>query len=1047
MSDTAIRNALPISFYHFAWKRILSALQVRIKLVEYLFPFLSPETLARMENIFIRLFSCLIILFSMHVTEAGGEDLENYTHKLSQSSANFEFWTTPPAERVFKTDTVPDATGSEIRVYAAKNEFEPFQLVVKPASGGNITISIDDFGSGIQAEIYQVKYVNIVQATDSLGKTGDYPDALWPIENGSSVAVSAGENTSFWFSLYVPLTTGSADYSTSIHIGETRIPVRLHVFDFAIPEALHVKSQMNVSHSTILSRYGVSGTGDEYWMYVEKIKQYFIDHRLTPKSVLWSGGLTSSGGAPYIDYDCTTGELTDPHGIWGFEAPAARYLDGIGRMNGKFEADFNSGTGFPSFMTATFRNNDASQDQRPSTFCGVTRGSGDWYTSDNAGSAFNQKWFSYIGHIESYLTQKGYIDRAYYYMANEPQDQADYDAVAWYSQKLKDAAPGFKLMVSEEPKPEIYNHADYTHSHQIDIWLPVLNNYDPAVSHDREVNHGEETWIYFLHGTRPPYFNPITLDHPGIESKLTGWFLWRYRVRGIAYYSLNNWDKNPWIDPMTDGHNGDTFMLYPPSTSNSAISYGSNYHRFVPSIRFELMRDSMEDYEYLFVLNNGQPVVNQSNPADTQVEKIVRGLTSYTRDSQFMYNLRRVIGLKNGNEISTIPDLQPPITHPRAEGAPKSYYINFQDPSSNPTVDPLVVNGRQYMKIGWNLYEDDTSLGYGWYGDMAHVKYQYLTDDSLSELQKSILYDDWGREKSFEFDLPNGTYNVTVSVGWKGRTYAHHKIVIEGVTFIDDRGTTPSAPYIVEQKQVTIKDNKLTMDMGIFDEYTMLNYMDIEPVGTGSDTEPTCITGLSVSPDGVIQVGQTAVFSVNASKSDSTLKYKFYYRSDYGTDQYNSAPWVVIQEYSTDNTCSYAFNQAGTYIVVARVVDDPENEPAALPIIGKVVTVGNGTHVTIRSLSSDPTETADTSSRITFTASASTAAGDDIYYQFYYCANYGTAAYETTPWTMVQEYSTKNTCEYQFPDAGDYVVVVRAVTDPENEPAALPIIGNTIKIK
>jgi hypothetical protein len=381
-------------------------------------------------------------------------------------------------------------------------------------------------------------------------------------------------------------------------------------------------------------------------------------------------------------------------------------------------------------------------------------------------------------------------------------------------------------MVSEEPKPEIYANSNYPNAH-IDIWLPVLNNYDPTASFEREQNHGEETWIYFLYGTRPPYFNPITLDHPGIESKLTGWFLWKYRLRGLAYYSLNDWSRNPWTDPMTDGHNGDTFMLYPPSQSNTAITYGSNGHRFVPSIRFELMRDSLEDYEYLYVLSGGRPEVGQANAGDAQANKIIAGLTSYTRNSEFMYNLRRLIGLKNGGEITTIPDIQPPAGHPRSEGPPGNYYINFQDPAGQPTANPLVVNGKTYLKIGWNEYEHDTSLGYGWYGDMAHVMYAYL-DSGPNVLQRSIIYDDWGRQKTFEFDLPSGVYNVTVSVGWQGRTYSHHKIDIEGVSFVNDEATTPSNPYLVRTLPVTIADNKLTLAMGIFDEYTMLNYLEVE---------------------------------------------------------------------------------------------------------------------------------------------------------------------------------------------------------------------------
>ena len=193
------------------------------------------------------------------------------------------------------------------------------------------------------------------------------------------------------------------------------------------------------------------------------------------------------------------------------------------------------------------------------------------------------------------------------------------------------------------------------------------------------------TWIYFLHSTRPPFFNPITLDHPGIESKLGGWFLWKYRIKGIAYYSTNNWTQNPWTDPMANNHNGDQFLFYPPSENNEIISYGSNNHRLVPSIRLELLRDSFEDYEYLYQLNgNAYPQVNVTTAADSQVNKIVNGLASYTRNSSFIYNLRKLIGQKIAGEISVIPDIQVPATHPRSEGQPGNFYINFQDPAGEP---------------------------------------------------------------------------------------------------------------------------------------------------------------------------------------------------------------------------------------------------------------------------------------------------------------------------------------------------------------------------
>ena len=279
-----------------------------------------------MKKIILILLSFYLII--LQPTKAISQtEIETYTFKLTQSNSSYQFWTTPPSERVFKEDIIPSETDSEVKVYAAKNEFEPFQVIVKPSSSGNVIVNIGDFGSGIITEIYQVKYVNITQTSDNLGRTGDYPDPLLPIENGASISLIANENTSFWFNLYIPKTASAGDYNTNVSIGGVNIPINLHIFDFTISDTLHIKSQMNYSHTNFLDKYSVPGYDSEYWFYVDKVKQFFIDHRLTPKGPLWPGGVTSNGGAPFIDYDCDTNILSDPHGIWGFEHPANKYLN------------------------------------------------------------------------------------------------------------------------------------------------------------------------------------------------------------------------------------------------------------------------------------------------------------------------------------------------------------------------------------------------------------------------------------------------------------------------------------------------------------------------------------------------------------------------------------------------------------------------------------------------------------------------------------------------------------------------------------------------
>ena len=299
----------------------------------------NPETLrllAKSNNKAYKILKPIIMLCSSLLLilfwgiGVAAQSLEIYTHKLTQSTASYQLWTNPPSDRVFKSDAVPVEIDSQVKVYAAKNEFEPFQIVIKPASSGDVVINVGDFGAGITIDLYQVKYVNITTATDYMGQTGDNPDPLWPISSGDTIGLTANENTAFHFSIYVPKTTPAGNYSANMQIAGISIPVTLHVFNFSIPDDLHVKSQMNFDHNIILSKYSVPSPGTDpvaYWMYVDKMKQFFIDHRLTSKSPLWSGGLTNQYGAPYtppIVYDNSgAGSITDTQPELGFEGSAA----------------------------------------------------------------------------------------------------------------------------------------------------------------------------------------------------------------------------------------------------------------------------------------------------------------------------------------------------------------------------------------------------------------------------------------------------------------------------------------------------------------------------------------------------------------------------------------------------------------------------------------------------------------------------------------------------------------------------------------------------
>ncbi len=215
-------------------------------------------------------------------------------------------------------------------------------------------------------------------------------------------------------------------------------------------------------------------------------------------------------------------------------------------------------------------------------------------------------------------------------------------------------------------------------------------------------------------------------------------------------------------------------------------------------------------------------------------------------------------------------------------------------------------------------------------------------------------------------------------------------------------------------------------------------------------SQPTVtISNMSLNNPMPIQQGDALAVTVDAAAADgSDLYYKFYYCGNYGTDSYDTTPWTVVQPYSKSNRATYTFSEDGSYVIVVRVVPNPANEPDDLPIVGAVVTVGGDSH-TVNGIdfSSDIAGSLSAGTPVTFSVNAQTAATDTVYYQFYYRANYGTEAYDSSPWITAQPYSVTDQATFSFPSAGSYIVVIRSVPDPTDEPSALPIMGGVVVVE
>lgn len=553
---------------------------------------------------------------------AGSPEAGGYYHQISgASTGSLSVWAAPTIEKIQQNMAAP-VSSQPLRIYAARGEFEPFQIVVRSPTAQNLPVSVSNFAQGSNViggiTIHRVDYVNITTAGDQFDRFGPWPDPLWPLNNGETVGFAASQNQPLWFTVQVPWDAAPGVYQAIVTIGSASIPVELQVWNFALPREIHLMSEWGFDWSRLVETVyrGTAGDWTCYWNVVDAFKQDFINHRLIPKGVGWPAGIHSG----WFDCNSNTLDVGTTSNPWYFTYQGDKYV--------LAKYGFNGGYGFPAFLAFGPASN-WPPDSRPSSFCSLSRG------SDPPGnSAYNAKWQTYLGTLDSFIADPAhdYTKKAYAHIVNEPQTWSDYDIVAYLARMYKTAAPHLRLMVSEQVEARIYNNPTYGTA-KIDIWMPTISNYEPVKSQDRQKNHNEEVWWYYLYGDNPPLPNPILMSHPGIEARITPWLAWAERVDGLLHYSTTDWSPNPWTTPNVTGQdNGDGFFFYPPRQDNSNLpSCGANGNRLVPSIRWENLRDGMEDYEYLWLLNGGDPQIGVRGTADALIESLVSSRTLFSR--------------------------------------------------------------------------------------------------------------------------------------------------------------------------------------------------------------------------------------------------------------------------------------------------------------------------------------------------------------------------------------------------------------------------------
>ena len=200
-------------------------------------------------------------------------------------------WWAEAAYKVLRDTPVPKNKDGEIKMWSAKNEFESFILVVKPAARmENFRISIpylkDGEGNTIDESnitIRKVEYVHVKKPTDSYGFAGWWPDPLPLYEQAQTIYPA--ENQPFWITVKVPSDTPAGDYSGNMLLSSDNwnnsVPVKLQVWNFTLPKTPSMRSGFGLYFGEVRN-YDNIKTDEEVRKAFDYYMQAFRDYRISP---------------------------------------------------------------------------------------------------------------------------------------------------------------------------------------------------------------------------------------------------------------------------------------------------------------------------------------------------------------------------------------------------------------------------------------------------------------------------------------------------------------------------------------------------------------------------------------------------------------------------------------------------------------------------------------------------------------------------------------------------------------------------------------------
>ncbi len=183
------------------------------------------------------------------------------------------------------------------------------------------------------------------------------------------------------------------------------------------------------------------------------------------------------------------------------------------------------------------------------------------------------------------LRAQDLLDHAYVYAWDEP--PPEHPRLVQILGALHAAAPDLRRLVAVDEAPDPARHARWLHD--ADILCLRITAWDDDLARAYRAQ-GKELWLYVA--TPSPPRPALVVDYPAMAHRILPWMCRKLGASGLLFWSVNFWRVDPWKDTndFVDDQNLSGTLYYPGAQGP------------VSSIRLEVLRDGVEDLDYLSLL-------------------------------------------------------------------------------------------------------------------------------------------------------------------------------------------------------------------------------------------------------------------------------------------------------------------------------------------------------------------------------------------------------------------------------------------------------------